>query len=144
MFLSYITELDWAWLAGFIDGEGTIGLNKRGRDLREFRPTIKIFNTNKEVLDYIQSLLSTGSVCPMDKKSVESKTCKTVYMWTANIKESIIPILEHILPYLKVKNKQAELLLIYCKEHIKGSTSTAIEIEIYEDMKELNMRGIRR
>lgn len=57
-----LTESQKAWLAGFIDGEGYIGLTFQRKKVTQtqaasplYKPYVVIANTNYEVLQWIQS-----------------------------------------------------------------------------------------
>jgi len=148
-------EVEKAYLAGLYDGEGYIGIIKiTDRRIKKwtklgyyFRPTLKLGLTEPSILKKIKekyggcfsSFLPTGT-----------EIGKKCYTLTLNCQGKIIKELEDILPYLKVKKKQAELLLEYCisryekvqkdPAHKKCSFSKK-EIEIYEKLRKLNRKG---
>lgn len=133
-----LIETDKAWLAGFIDGEGTITLFKcRGKWLS---PAIEIENTCKEALIWTKELLGYGSDIRIHERK-KSQDRKIVWYYNVFGVDNVGNILKVILPYLKVKKKQAELLKLYCDEHIPYGGTTGIEWEIYYDLKELNKKG---
>jgi hypothetical protein len=110
----------WSWLAGFIDGEGTIGFwlqkqyRKCGREkhrmYERYMPVITISNTSKETLDFIAKRIG-GTV---RKGAVKNKPEKWkqnyLYLITANGCRKIIP---KIMPFLQIKNRQARLIIEY-------------------------------
>src|SRR5437879_3403496 len=57
-------QLDLRYIAGFLDGEGSISVIKRRRNLTSgtYFLTVRIANTNKEVLDYIRETFEVGNV----------------------------------------------------------------------------------
>ena len=140
-----ISQTELAYLAGFIDGEGTITLNYR-RDRDSFQPLISITNTDKMIIEWLANIFSGGGITEYNSTHTHSfkyENRKTLYVYQLGRQSEIVKLLESILPYLKVKKKRAELLLIYCKEHVPYSgEKRAVDKEIYEDIKELNRRGL--
>src|SRR3989344_3445329 len=67
--VKYAYDLDRAWLAGFIDGEGFIGIiyqlkkktNTNSATPRYF-PLLVIANCNRESLEYVKVILGEGKV----------------------------------------------------------------------------------
>ena len=142
-----MSETEKAWLAGFVDGEGTISLNKRERVYSHVYnlssrislvPKFQISNTDKKILLDIQRTLGFGSVTIVRRKR---PNVRTGWIFSSQTRNDILYILELIYPYLKLKKKHAELLILYLKEHIFKAYVTDIEMEIYYDLKELNRKG---
>lgn len=59
--MNQLSKLEKSWLAGFIDGEGYIGITfQRKKETKQsaasprYHPYLIVANTNKEVLLYIQ------------------------------------------------------------------------------------------
>ncbi len=108
-----LNEIERAWLAAIIDGEGSIMLLKR-RDSRSRRgfiyvPTLLISNTNKAVLVRAWELIGEGGVYPAKKETLLWKM-KWLYNGSAGVMRLILP---QILPYLIVKKGQAKKTLEY-------------------------------
>lgn len=64
-----MTQLELGWLAGIMDGEGTISLsrNQSKRDpVRWRRPALSITSTDREILDEVQRLCD-GTICNVKK-----------------------------------------------------------------------------
>lgn len=152
----FILDTDIAYIAGLIDGEGSIMLYYRGgierlTDRSEvrytkhntFTPIVEITNTNVEVLNWIKSILSAGGIYTHIYKTGNRKD---ISVYRVSSTKDIEWLLMSILPYLRIKKKQAELLLIFCKEHPSGKGKakppTEVEIDIYYNLKELNRRGL--
>jgi hypothetical protein len=96
---------EWAYLAGFIDGEGCIGTHRKPNGTP--RPNISLKQKYPATLYWIEKKFC-GSVRPCDKG--------TKYMWriTSGGSEAV---LRGCLPYLQLKRPQAivalKLFLIY-------------------------------
>ncbi|MFP7297321.1 LAGLIDADG family homing endonuclease [Neobacillus niacini] len=91
-----------AYIAGIIDGEGSISLT-RMHVHEHRRPCISIASTDKELLVYIQSL-SGGTI--NNKKNYKPDKHKNSYTLNIKKKEAVISILRHISPYLRVDKKR--------------------------------------
>lgn len=115
--LGLTTEPEWAYLAGILDGEGTITLSVR-QNRKVFSATnrILIFNTNRDMIDWIQERF--GGILRIHLREGhnnrdgrhESFGGKTVYRldW-ANIPD-ILHILRGVIPYLTAKKVAAEMV----------------------------------
>jgi hypothetical protein len=133
-----LSEIEKAWLAGFVDGEGTIALNIReGHGLV---PKFQIANTDKDVLLTIKEMLYCGGVSPSKRSDTTKRECWT---FSSQTMDDIEYILDLILPYLRVKKTQAEILLIFLDEHIWRAKTTEIEMEMFWKLRELNKKGRR-
>lgn len=101
-----MTQTDAAWAAGFIDGEGYIGIT------REYNP--------KYQKTYYKVTLMVGQVhlLPIEKLQlmfggkVSHRDNKHQGFWTWRVSgENAYSAIRYILPYLVAKKRQAELLL---------------------------------
>jgi hypothetical protein len=105
----------YKWLAGFIDGEGCIGVHRRKGNCPT-GPTLTISNTNGRLLKEIKSNLGFGNFRKRFKKNPKHKNSHTLGVVGINCQL----ILKKIFPYLRGKKKQAELVLrmtLNSKEH---------------------------
>ncbi len=129
-------ETDYAWAAGFLDGEGYFCLqpvHKRGSDgWRNRKPRLEAAQTDIKPLLRLQSLFG-GSVI----KTVRREGRKQAYRWDLT-GIAIKPTLLHILPYLTVKRDQTLVLLefigLMLAHKNKGSTG---KLRISDDEKQL-------
>jgi len=101
---------DKAYIAGLVDGEGCITIakrkngNKRGKPWY-YQPTIAIGNTDRRLLDFLIPLYGGWITKPKSKENN-----KQAYVWFISGKDRKI-FLKDIIPYLKAKREQAEILL---------------------------------
>ncbi|MDT8858703.1 LAGLIDADG family homing endonuclease [Alkalihalobacillus sp. MEB130] len=104
-----LSRTEAAYLAGIIDGEGTITLTKINRSENR-RPVISIASTDKELLIYIQQL--TGGYIS-SKKNYHPSFHKNSFSLIIKNKEDIFYLLKSIIPYLRIpqKIKRANLIL---------------------------------
>ncbi|NMD68930.1 hypothetical protein HHO41_01430 [Bacillus sp. DNRA2] len=91
-----------AYVAGIIDGEGSITLTRMHQ--KEFRrPNITIASTDLELLIYIQGLTG-GNI--NNKKNYNPEKHKRSYTLNIKKKIEILYTLEKITPYLRINKKR--------------------------------------
>jgi hypothetical protein len=128
----------WIWLAGFFDGEGSILLGRytRKRDgFQRIKTEVLVANTSKIVMQEIAEIL--------DMPLYEEKRHDRKYLYTVRIckHENVSLLLEKLIPHLKVKRVQAELLYAYCMSRVNKphrSDYTPEELQIFRKIRELN------
>jgi len=124
---------DAAWLAGFVDGEGCIAVYPTsGRNY--LHPRISVANTFRGVLEEIQELLGFGGI--RTKHQVGND--KESYAWQANAHADVYRCLKALIPYLRLKREQAELVCKFVEVHAMAGSG---EQEIYWRLKALNRKG---
>ena len=138
-----LTETEWAYIAGLLDGEGVITVTKhRGRYRRsktaQYVPKVEISNTDRKVIDWLNSRIN-GVVWTSSRK----KGWKKLYTWRLQRQEEILDFLLNVLPYLIIKSGQAKLMikLLTLRQPRRRKPWTKEEIEIVEEIKRLNIRG---
>lgn len=151
-------ETDKAYIAGFLDGEGCIVVDRQKRTNSHHKqhyyyvPRICIANRHKGVLDYINKCWgNTGS---LTLRKLNNKNANWSDAW--QLRFSSVPTygyLIEILPYLKTKRKQAELviemgelksgtqLLDFRKRSLDYYCKSDRYDEIYNIIKNLNKTG---
>ncbi|MCL5100581.1 MAG: LAGLIDADG family homing endonuclease [Candidatus Marsarchaeota archaeon] len=135
-----------AYLAGFIDGEGTIGIryHKEKRHRSEtftIDLNFSITNSNKPILELIQKEIG-GKI---ELKTKMTKNSKAVYGLRLYNTKDTLNILNRVIPYLILKKEQAELIIAFCNlraKHTKRDGYTKEEKEIANKVINLNKRGL--
>jgi len=142
------------YLAGFIDGEGYIGITfQRKKETHyqsasaRYHPYLIITNNNYEILNDIKNFIGSGHIYKLSR----SYNHKQGFQYKLTELESLKRILDLIQPYLKIKQKQCELLLTFIDlrknakiitgRGYRGVTSYTTEEEIYQKLLSLNKRG---
>jgi len=134
-----ILQTDLAYLAGLIDGEGTIScsVNKTKKGFLALQKQLSIFNTNIVLISWITARFS-GTV----HSRVRSEKWKEEHQVKWSATEACV-ILELVLPYLVIKREQAEIFIAL---HKTKSNSVSKETHEYRQrlcdrIQELNKRG---
>jgi len=121
-----MTETEKAYIAGFVDGEGCIQLQKKkvpGQYCLRFRIT----QTDKPILDWIQLCTGHGTV---RRWSLQSERHKERYEWYCG-GEKALEILYAIYPYLKLKKLQAEIAFKFGKTMQRSGHHLSEDNRIY-------------
>ena len=137
-----LTEPQKAYIAGLLDGEGTITLVKHGSKIY---PEVSITNTKKEVIEWLRSVTQVG-VITIENKSRSKRNWNTCYKFRVLSLPEASAILKAVLPYLIIKKKQAELVLKFIEElktHIatekrRNYSLSQNLLDIYDEVRRLN------
>ena len=93
-----------SWLAGFWEGEGSFTVRpyktRKGTIVQQC--SFNIAQANKDILEYIKTELSCGSV----HHSKTKKTGKPMFYFTVSRREYVIKIVKEILPFTKFRTLQ--------------------------------------
>ena len=156
------SEVDRAYLAGIIDGEGCIHLGKRevahpvrwsGRGRKptswaRFDGKVHVVNTDMRLLEWLHArwpgrFITSRPPSPNQKGGVRCKPSHALY-WGSRLAK---PVLEEALPFLVLKREQAEILLAFIQT--LGNRGTPLSVDTYRArevmharMAELNRKGI--
>lgn len=147
-----------AWLAGIIDGEGSISIGRlwretpKGRVLRAYHPRVYVSNTDFKMIEVIALILEAHGIryyanptTNVRPKLQGRKECKFMMMITVSGMKTCTALLELVIPYMVTKKRQAEFLLEYCikrkaemregewrlQEYVQGSTPPNMLGEFY-------------
>ncbi len=129
-----MTETEWAWLAGFIDGEGTIAIYQNG-------PRMVIANTDLETLEWIQASTGFGYIQENTKREMATKPCYLLSFGS----HAIRAMLPKLIPHLRCTRSKAEDLLAYMSLLTRNSDPDRIRRreQAYESFraKHMNEKG---
>jgi len=146
--------LSGEYIAGFIDGEGYIGITfQRKKETSyqsasvHYHPYLIIANNNYKILDDIKKFVGSGYIYKLSRNYKH----KEGFQYKLTKMEPLKRLLEFIQPYLRIKQKQCKLLLTFIDTRknakiitgrgYRGATSYTIEEEIYRELLNLNKRG---
>lgn len=135
----------WSYLAGLVDGEGTICIsqsqNKNGTTI--FNIYLKVANTSLVLMQWLIS--NFGGQYHV---SHAREGCKIQYAWSPKGKTNRKEVLLNILPFLVIKRAQAIIALefdaIYerngCQPGLKLTTDNPLYIENHKKREELRVK----
>ena len=108
-FRSHKEELGWAWLAGILDGEGSVRVksDKLGHQQLELRVSM----THKPTLDRIKEISGSGSVILTSPRPM---TRKPLFLWHCQARQAAA-VLRAVFPYLVTKKEQASLAIEFAQ-----------------------------
>lgn len=114
-YLENIEDSFWSYLAGIVDGEGTILVRKKlGRNDKNwcYQGMLSVAQSNFPFLDYIRNELGgLGAIYPRGERgSFGSPTSRSTFEWKLYSKQALA-VAEKLLPYLRIKKLQAEGLV---------------------------------
>jgi len=99
-----LVEVEKAYLAGIIDGEGTVTLMKHHKNETP-TPYVSVANNNLELLQWIKSRIG-GTICSKKKRLPRHNDS---YAWSAR-QDRAICLLNEIRCFLIIKKPQADLI----------------------------------
>ena len=138
---------DLAYIAGIVDGEGSISISRYGGKRNSSYCRLTVTNTSEWLIRWLQ--FSLGGSVSVYKRKEESH--KIAYNWYLN-EHLTLDALKLILPYLRIKRPQAEIAIQFLEGRFRGkhrNKYTDSKIQIVEEaqritMCNLNQRGVKR
>ena len=136
-------DVDWAYVAGFIDADGSVGIERRKRASGEVGYSVKLYITNadRSTMDWLVSNLE-GGVYLTNRHS--PKHHQTMWRWVVRGKKAG-PLLRELLPYLRLKKKRAELALRFVETITNGGRldpeSKRLREYLANQLTRMNFRG---
>lgn len=131
------------YLAGIIDGEGSISLYKVSYPTKRgfiWRPSVQITNTDLELIEAVKDMCDGGHIVPQEDKRGNRKT-QYHYHMASSVQRKVISQL-----LLIIKKRHKELLLealsILRRRGYHPTYDEECRLEqIYQEFKLLNKRG---
>jgi len=143
-----MSDVDAAYFAGFIDGEGTITTvrTKRAASRSGFRyqPILQVAQCETGVLEWLRSRCGNGRIVSSYTKKRQAFH-RDLYKLTFS-PHQIRHVLPQVMPYLRVKARQANLLMQFLDEthgwhlHQRPVDWQRLEV-LHRSMHNLNPRG---
>lgn len=158
-------ETDLSYIAGIMDSDGYIGIVKQSEIRRKknvtrcFRPVVTVTQAQSQAIAFLKETF--GGHCGISKQSKNSHGWRELYRWNICNRKDVKAFLEAILPYLRIKKEQAEMVIEYCNIREKAlqdksisrnekgqfsksskNTYSGIEEIMWKDIKKLNQTGV--
>lgn len=106
-----------AYIAGIIDGDGSISLTKRNiLPSPLYYPEVQLANQNKNLIHYFYDEFGGYKYCRKSWKGKNGSMRKDSWQWKLD-KRRCKSFLEKIMPFLKLKKERANYLLKYIDEN---------------------------
>lgn len=111
--------LDLAYIAGLMDGEGSFcilkaespeTLRQTNRKSPVYYSVIRIGMVQKEPMEFIYQTFGFGIVRDEGVRK-DRPTNQPMYRWTLHKKSQILEVCKELLPYLRVKKRQAQNII---------------------------------
>lgn len=148
--MAWLNKIEKAYLAGIMDGEGSIGITKRKIRKRgitpEYRARLRITNVSKELMNFIEDKIKNqGSYYICERKN-RAPNRKTIYELEMGDRLTV-KFLKEVLPYLIIKKRHAENVIelkntFNIRYRPVPSFITEIREKCFLFQKELNRRGL--
>lgn len=100
-------KVDAAWLAGLIDGEGSISMSLGSKNKVSLTPSLVVAMTTPSVLREIVRITGFGKVSRGYQNGFGRKP---IYRWGI-VSRQAASVLRKLIPFLRLKRKQALLVL---------------------------------
>ena len=158
-------QTHWAYVAGIMDADGCFMIFRHRRKTKNkqteralrfpktvnqwgysYLPGVKICMIEPEAINLIMNEMNFGHM-NIDGARKNRPNSKPIYHWYMRNKQDLIPFLEGIIPFLRVKKKRAEFLLQFSKYLMtqknpgyRGLTQKELDYreETYVKMREFN------
>ena len=95
------------YLAGFFDGEGSIGVYKR-KDAHKPKFSVVVVNTNKQAITLFREFFQVGKIYPHRKNETHYKDS---WRWIVAGRHEVEGVLKKLVGHLSVKQRDAEIAL---------------------------------
>lgn len=124
-------DTDIAYLAGIIDGEGSIYIQRRitKQGYFSYFPRFQVVNTNREIMDWIKNTFG-GLI--YDKPRIKHNPkwrMQIEWFTTVGLMDQLIPL---IIPYLIIKKQHAIIMMQFRATFKSNNGSSAIKSDIQD------------
>lgn len=142
-----MTPFQIGYLAGIVDGEGTISIHKcrptgRGGQFR-YQPTMSIAGTDSRLTEYLGATLDATQNSHIRRRERPEHKPQFVTGWYGY---RCYPIIKLVEPHLLIKREQAQIVMRYIESRAQmpgyNHPYTDEQHELYERIRQLNLRGL--
>lgn len=106
-----LSKIEWSYIAGIIDGEGTVGMAGNC-------PQLSIYNTAKVLMKWLKNKLNQSRLYEYKKRGETNKgrKYKTLYSIRISQKKGVLALLRKLIPYLKIKKRKSYNMVMRFKK----------------------------
>ena len=131
-----MTELDAAYFAGLMDGEGWITIHKRTYKKTYYYLYCGIKMTDPRALEALKEIID-ARIAKYTKPRANTKDTYQINLYGDNVKD----FLAQVYPYMLIKKEHASIALQFPGKDKKGKGIDEDRVMFYEVIKRLNGRG---
>ena len=124
-----------AYLAGLIDGEGTLSITKMMG--KYYLCRLRIVNTNRHLLEWIRNLLGTGRIEINKRDYPEKKKMRWEYCVTKRC--DLLRILKEVENHLISKREHVTVLIKF----LELDKHSNLKEQLFSQLMELNKKGVK-
>lgn len=141
-----LTDAQLHYLAGLVDGEGTVTIRKlhRGKSRKPaWKPCVIVSNTDRRLMDWLLSAIPTSSAYVDSRKTPSGST--SYRFWAIGL--GYLPLFEALQPVLVLKGDLMELVVEWTRERLSQSRTdplTPRQLEIVSLIRGRNMTPSQR
>lgn len=114
-----LSDLEKGYMAGIIDGEGSIMISKHKRSNKKhpyyYDLVIRVAQVDKKMLIKLKEIAGGSVGGPYNHKNGKYKGWNNYFVWTLHSTKEIEDLLLQITVHLQTKRKQARLALKYAR-----------------------------
>ena len=135
-----MVEIEKAYIAGLVDGEGSVTLSRKHRNETP-SPEVSIANNNLQLLDWVKNVVGAGKITTKSKNKAHHAQS---YTWSIRDNKAIC-FLNEIKDYLIVKKQQSWLIIRKYKMYTPRNGKYTPEmlrrkLELVAQIRKLNQR----
>jgi len=122
-----------AYIAGIVDGEGSIGIGK-GKNMC-LKPEVYVGMTDPACINALYNNTEVGN---MGSCSREKLLHKRIYTWRVKGKLEIYVLLKALRPYLITKKKQVDVLMEFIERRMLDVPQSSYDDQLRDKLMTLN------
>jgi len=133
--------MERAYLAGFLDAKARFTAHiahYKKRSYTQIEALTIVYGNDRKTLSMLQQVFG-GTISVADRREIGGKL---VYRWQIKDKADIVSMIKQVLPHMRVKKKQAMLLMNYCISRLKKISKDDPFVPITEEERKIAERLI--
>jgi hypothetical protein len=130
------------WLAGLLDADGSIGLERVGKNYTPYVSLVS--NTNPVIVEEVKRIAKEQgwNVHVLYDGASRKRNARPCWQVRAKGKKASVPVLSTLVPLLVGKKAQAELVLEWCQGPLRRTSLSDRDTAIVDNVRSLNATGL--
>lgn len=133
-----LSEVEWAYIAGFLDGDGAVMAPiERHREKRfEFRVriTIKITQYHRKDVEWLERTTGIGYI----------RSNRRTFEWVVRDQKAAAWLISMLMPYTRCKRRQMEIAKHIMRKSISTKNDLSIIAQLADTLSSFNVRSKNR